>query len=60
MEQRQDRRATARVLGLHPNSVDYRLARITELTGLDLGAPRDAALVLAALLLGSGQANWPG
>ncbi|NNN38338.1 helix-turn-helix domain-containing protein, partial [Streptomyces sp. S3(2020)] len=49
--QRQDRRATARLLGLHPNSVDNRLARITELTGLDLGAPRDAALALAALLL---------
>ncbi|MEV5530935.1 PucR family transcriptional regulator [Streptomyces prunicolor] len=60
LEQRRDRRATARVLGLHPNSVDYRLARITGLTGLDLGAPRDAALALAALLLGSGQANWPG
>lgn len=57
LEQRQDRRATARVLGLHPNSVDYRLARITELTGLDLGAPRDAALALAALLLGPRQAN---
>jgi hypothetical protein len=57
LEQRQDRRATARVLGLHPNSVDYRLARITELTGLDLGTPRDTALALAALLLGSRQAN---
>ncbi|WP_405973033.1 helix-turn-helix domain-containing protein [Streptomyces sp. NBC_00988] len=57
LEQRQDRRATARVLGLHPNSVDYRLARITELTGLDLGTPRDAALALAALLLGSRQAS---
>jgi hypothetical protein len=51
LEQRQDRRATARLLGLHPNSVDNRLARIAELTGLDLGAPRDAALALAALLL---------
>lgn len=51
LEQRQDRRATARLLGLHPNSVDNRLARIGELTGLDLGAPRDAALALAALLL---------
>ncbi|MFG2370087.1 helix-turn-helix domain-containing protein [Streptomyces sp. NPDC048504] len=54
---RQDRRATARALGLHPNSVDYRLARITELTGLDLGTPRDAALASAALLLGPRQAN---
>ncbi|MEU1328489.1 helix-turn-helix domain-containing protein [Streptomyces sp. NPDC005865] len=47
--QRQDRRATARVLSLHPNSVDNRLTRIQELTGLDLGAPRDTALALAAL-----------
>ncbi|MEU6373642.1 helix-turn-helix domain-containing protein [Streptomyces sp. NPDC046909] len=51
LEQRQDRRATARRLNLHPNSVDNRLARIAELTGLDLGSPRDAALALAALLL---------
>ncbi|WP_405646236.1 PucR family transcriptional regulator [Streptomyces sp. NBC_00019] len=51
LEQRQDRRATARLLNLHPNSVDNRLARIAELTGLDPGAPRDAALALAALLL---------
>jgi hypothetical protein len=51
LEQRQDRRATARVLNLHPNSVDNRLARIQELTGLDLADPRDVALALAALLL---------
>ncbi|WP_405842151.1 helix-turn-helix domain-containing protein [Streptomyces sp. NBC_01518] len=44
-------RARARVLGLRPNSVDYRLARVTELTGLDPGAPRDAAMA------GSCQAN---
>ncbi|MEU9193301.1 PucR family transcriptional regulator [Streptomyces hundungensis] len=51
LEQRQDRRATARLLSLHPNSVDNRLARIQELTGLDLLDPRDVALALAALLL---------
>ncbi|OLZ60722.1 hypothetical protein AV521_44710 [Streptomyces sp. IMTB 2501] len=51
LEQRQDRRATARRLSLHPNSVDHRLARVQELTGLDLGDPRNTALVLAALLL---------
>ncbi|MFH8610035.1 PucR family transcriptional regulator [Streptomyces sp. NPDC018029] len=51
--QRQDRRATARVLSLHPNSVDNRLTRIQELTGLDLGSPRDAALALAALAVRS-------
>ncbi|WP_419993511.1 PucR family transcriptional regulator [Streptomyces boninensis] len=45
------RRATAAALGLHPNSVDNRLAKAAELTGLDLGTPRGTALVLAALLL---------
>ncbi|MCX4722381.1 PucR family transcriptional regulator [Streptomyces sp. NPDC090052] len=53
LAQRQDRRVTARLLNLHPNSVDNRLTRIMELTGLDLGAPRDAALALAALALGA-------
>ncbi|MCT9092565.1 helix-turn-helix domain-containing protein [Streptomyces sp. ASQP_92] len=51
LEQRQNRRATARVLNLHPNSVDNRLARAQELTGLDLAEPKDVALTLAALLL---------
>ncbi|MFF9035832.1 PucR family transcriptional regulator [Streptomyces sp. NPDC014892] len=51
LEQRQDRRATAHLLNLHPNSVDNRLARIQDLTGLDLADPRDVALTLAALLL---------
>ncbi|MFE0628696.1 PucR family transcriptional regulator [Streptomyces sp. NPDC058864] len=48
---RQERRSTARQLGLHPNTVDNRLARISELTGLDLAAPHGTALALAALLL---------
>ncbi|WP_225100070.1 CdaR family transcriptional regulator [Streptomyces sp. CoH27] len=51
LEERQDRRATARRLSLHPNSVDHRLARVQELTGVSLADPRDTALVLAALLL---------
>ncbi len=51
LESQRDRRGTARKLGLHPNTVDNRLARITELTGLDLSAPRGTALALAALLL---------
>ncbi|MFM9552576.1 MULTISPECIES: helix-turn-helix domain-containing protein [Streptomyces] len=50
LAQRQDRRATAQLLNLHPNSVDNRLARIQDLTGLDLADPRDVALALAALL----------
>ncbi|MGW7489075.1 PucR family transcriptional regulator [Streptomyces sp. NPDC054786] len=51
LEQAQDRRATARLLTLHPNTVDNRLARFATLTGLDLSTPRGTALALAALLL---------
>ncbi|MCX4678464.1 helix-turn-helix domain-containing protein [Streptomyces sp. NBC_01433] len=51
LEHRQDRRVSARHLELHPNTVDNRLTRITELTGLDLASPRGTALALAALLL---------
>ncbi|MEU9096021.1 helix-turn-helix domain-containing protein [Streptomyces sp. NPDC087901] len=51
LEHRHDRRSTARRLGLHPNTVDNRLARITELTGLDISSPHGNALALAALLL---------
>ncbi|MEV0323147.1 PucR family transcriptional regulator [Streptomyces sp. NPDC050658] len=47
----QERRATAAALGLHPNTVDNRLAKIGELTGIDLSAPRGTALAIAALLL---------
>jgi DNA-binding PucR family transcriptional regulator len=31
--------ATARLLGLHPNTLRYRVRRIVELSGLDLGDP---------------------
>ncbi|MYT74235.1 MULTISPECIES: helix-turn-helix domain-containing protein [unclassified Streptomyces] len=48
---RQDRRATADTLGLHPNTVDNRLAKIAELTAIDLASPRGTALAIAALLL---------
>ncbi len=51
LKHQQDRRTTARRLGLHPNTVDNRLARIADLTGLDLASPRGTALALAALLL---------
>lgn len=47
----QDRRATAGALGLHPNTVDNRLAKIAERTGIDLSSPRGTALAIAALLL---------
>ncbi|MGW8377331.1 helix-turn-helix domain-containing protein [Streptomyces sp. ODS28] len=51
LEARQRRRGTAELLGVHPNTVDNRLARISAATGLDLAAPRGAALAIAALLL---------
>ncbi|MFI6649136.1 PucR family transcriptional regulator [Streptomyces sp. NPDC050529] len=58
LAQRQDRRLTAALLGLHPNTVDNRLARLAELTGLDPGSPRGTALAIAALLLhDSGQGD---
>ncbi|TSD62700.1 PucR family transcriptional regulator [Aeromicrobium piscarium] len=45
-----DRRATARDLFVHPNTVDNRLARIKTLTGLDVHSTRDlVTLVIAAL-----------
>lgn len=47
----QNRRATATILGLHPNTIDNRLAKIGEQTGIDLSSTRGAALAIAALLL---------
>jgi DNA-binding PucR family transcriptional regulator len=44
--------ATARVLFVHPNTVRYRLARITTVTGYDLTHPRDAYAARLALSLG--------
>jgi hypothetical protein len=49
--QQQDRRGTARLLGLHPNTVDNRLARIGELIGSEVTSPRGFALVLTAFTL---------
>jgi DNA-binding PucR family transcriptional regulator len=34
---------------VHPNTLDYRLRRVTELTGLDLGRTDDLALTVLAL-----------
>ncbi len=45
----QNRRRTASTLHLHPNTVDYRLRRVAELTGLDPTAARDAIAFQAAL-----------
>jgi hypothetical protein len=43
-----DRRAAAATLHIHPNTLDYRLRRIEELTGLRLAEPRDLTLVVLA------------
>lgn len=51
LDEQYDRRRTARRLGLHPNTVDNRLARVTELTGLDPATPRGVALLMTALAL---------
>jgi hypothetical protein len=44
-----DRRRTAQGLHVHPNTLDYRLRRIAELTGLEPGRPRDLALLELAV-----------
>lgn len=44
-----DRRGTAERLSVHPNTLDYRLRRITGLTGLDATRQADLARVQAAL-----------
>ncbi|HEY8582219.1 MAG TPA: helix-turn-helix domain-containing protein [Capillimicrobium sp.] len=44
-----DRRRAAEQLHVHPNTLDYRLRRAAELTGLDLGRPDDLAVVVLAL-----------
>lgn len=47
--------ATARQLFIHPNTVRYRLRRVTELTGLSAQDPRDAYSLRIALTLGRTQ-----
>ena len=44
--------ATARALFVHPNTVRYRLGRISEVTGYDLTTPREAWAVRIALAMG--------
>jgi sugar diacid utilization regulator len=44
-----DRRKTAAALHVHPNTLDYRLRRIVELTGLDPSRTRGLQLLGAAL-----------
>jgi sugar diacid utilization regulator len=44
-----DRRKTAAALHVHPNTLDYRLRRIVDLTGLDPSTTRGLQLLGAAL-----------
>lgn len=44
-----NRRHTAQLLHLHPNTVDYRLRRIAVLTGLDPARPADLPRIAAAI-----------
>ena len=44
-----DRRRASRQLRVHPNTLDYRLRRVEELTGLRLGSPSDLVLICLAL-----------
>ncbi len=54
--------STARVLFVHPNTVRYRLGRISKATGYDLTQPREAHTVRLALAVGrlseSSQREW--
>jgi sugar diacid utilization regulator len=49
LENELDRRSTATLLHVHPNTLDYRLRRIAQLTGLDPGRPSGQQLLAAAL-----------
>jgi hypothetical protein len=50
LETSQDRRQAAAVLHVHTNTLDYRLRRIRELTGLSPMMPRDIQTLGAALM----------
>jgi hypothetical protein len=52
LEQAASLEATARLLFVHPNTVRYRLRRVTEITGFSPTAARPAFLVRIALTLG--------
>ncbi|MFT4137067.1 PucR family transcriptional regulator [Microbacterium sp.] len=45
--------ATARELFVHPNTVRYRLKRVSELIGWDATGPREALILQTALIIGS-------
>lgn len=45
--------ATARELFVHPNTVRYRLKRVSEVIGWDATGPREALILQTALIIGS-------
>lgn len=49
--QNENSAATAAALGIHRNTLDYRLRRIGELTGLDLGRSEDKLMLYVSALL---------
>jgi hypothetical protein len=49
VELHRDRQETAERLHIHPNTLDHRLRRARELTGLDLDDPEDLATMVLAL-----------
>lgn len=55
-----NRRLSARQLFVHPNTVDYRLRRIVQLTGLDLATSAGIAQATTALLARELQQVGPG
>lgn len=58
LEQGSSLEATARLLFVHPNTVRYRLRRVTELTGLAPTDGRNAFTLRIALVLGRFQKRW--
>lgn len=55
-----DRRAAAAALNVHPNTLDYRLRRVAELTGVDPGSARGLQLLGAAMTARSFRHSGPG
>jgi sugar diacid utilization regulator len=45
--------ATARELFVHPNTVRYRLKKVSEIIGWDATGPREALIIQAALIVGT-------
>ena len=52
LEQGSSLAASARMLFVHPNTVRYRLKRVTELTGYTVSEGRDGFTVWTAIILG--------